>query len=215
MIPVLYEATEKLYKIKQATFAQSIVRKLPVFLYNKGILFRRVFTMISNQPSLKLSPFMAIYDIVVPQDNMLRKINDLIDFSFVYNELKDKYCHDNGRNAIDPICMFKYLLLKSIFDLSDIDIVERSRYDMSFKYFLDMAPEDNVMDPSSLTKFRKLRLKDVNLLDLLINKTVEMAIEKEIIKSKAIIVDATHTKARYNQNSPKEVLMEKSKNLSR
>jgi transposase len=169
--------------------------------------------MIQKQQSMTFSPFMSIYDIVVPADNMLRKINELIDFSFVYDELKDKYCLDNGRNAIDPIRMFKYLLLKSIHDLSDIDVVERSKYDMSFKYFLDMAPEEAVIDPSSLTKFRKLRLKDLNLLDMLINKTVEIAVEKEIIKSKAIIVDATHTKARYNQKSPKEILMDRSKKL--
>ena len=162
--------------------------------------------MIQKQQSLIFSPYMEIYDLVVPKDNMLRKINELVDFSFVYEELRDKYCLDNGRNAIDPIRMFKYLLLKSIYDLSDVDIVERSRYDMSFKYFLDMAPEDAVIDPSSLTKFRKLRLKDMNLLDMLINKTVEIAIEKEIIKSKTIIVDATHTKARYNQKISKRNL---------
>lgn len=169
--------------------------------------------MIPNQQAMSLSPYMALYDIIVPKDNMLRKINELIDFSFVYNELKDNYCHDNGRNAVHPIRMFKYLFLKSIHDLSDVDIVERSKYDMSFKYFLDMSPEDEVIDPSSLTKFRKLRLKDVNLLDLLINKTVEIAIEKKIIKSNSVIVDATHSKARYNQKSPKEILMEKSKLL--
>jgi IS5 family transposase len=169
--------------------------------------------MISNQQTLILSPYMAIYDIVIPKDNMLRQMNDLVDFSFVHEELQNKYCLDNGRNAVPPIRMFKYLLLKSIFDLSDIDIVERSKYDMSFKYFLDMAPEDGVIDSSSLTKFRKLRLKDVNLLDLLIQKTVEIALEKKIIKSSAIIVDATHTRARFNQQSPKEILMEKSKLL--
>ena len=138
---------------------------------------------------------------------------NLVDFSFILEELKTKYCLDNGRNAISPIRMFKYLLLKSIYDLSDVDLVERSQYDMSFKYFLDMAPEDSVIDPSSLTKFRKLRLQDVGLLDMLIGKTVEIALEKEIIKSKTIIVDATHTKARYNQKSPKEFLQEKSKNV--
>ena len=169
--------------------------------------------MISNQESLNLSPFITIYDIVVPKDNMLRKINDLVDFTFILEELKTKYCLDNGRNAVPPIRMFKYLLLKSIYDLSDVDVVERSKYDMSFKYFLDMAPEDSVIDPSSLTKFRKLRLQDVSLLDMLIGKTVEIALEKEIIKSKTIIVDATHTKARYNQKSPKEFLQEKSKNV--
>jgi hypothetical protein len=115
--------------------------------------------------------------------------------------------------SVDPIRMFKYLLLKSIYDVSDVDGVERSQYDMSFKYFLHMAPEEPVIEPSSLTKFRKIRLKDVNLLDMLINKTVEIAIEKEIIKSKSIILDATHTKARYNQMSPREILMDLSKKL--
>jgi hypothetical protein len=169
--------------------------------------------MISKQQSLNLSPFIAIYDIVVPKDNILRQINELVNFSFVVEELQNKYCLDNGRNAVPPIRMFKYLLLKSIFDLSDVDVVERSKFDMSFKYFLDMAPEDPVINPSSLTKFRKLRLQDVSLLDMLIQKTVEIALENELILSKSIIVDATHTKARYNHKSPKEILMEKSKLL--
>ena len=47
--------------------------------------------MISNQETLNLSPYMAIYDIVVPQDNMLRQINNLVDLSFILEELKDKY----------------------------------------------------------------------------------------------------------------------------
>ena len=80
---------------------------------------------------------------------------------------------------------------------------------MSFKYFLGMAPEESVIDSSSLTKFRKLRLKNLNLLDLLINKTVEIAIGKGIIQGKAIIVDATHTKARYNEKSPREILQDR------
>ncbi|PEN81895.1 IS5/IS1182 family transposase, partial [Bacillus cereus] len=140
-------------------------------------------------------------------------MNDLIDFSFVYEELKNKYCHDNGRNAIDPIRMFKYLLLKAIFDLSDVDVVERSKYDVSFKYFLHMAPEEHVIELSSLTKFRKLRLDDIAILDMLINKTVELAIEHKIIKNTSIIVDSTHTKSRYNQKSPKEILVDPSKKL--
>jgi len=155
--------------------------------------------MISNQETLHLSPYMAIYDIVVPKDNILRQINELVDFSFILEELKTKYCLDNGRNAIPPIRMFKYLLLKAIYAVSDVDLVERSKYDMLFKYFLDMAPGDPVIDSSSLTKFRRLRLQDVSLLDMLIGKTVEIALEKKIINSPAIIVDATHTK-RYSFN---------------
>ncbi|WP_110930239.1 IS1182 family transposase [Paenibacillus bouchesdurhonensis] len=169
--------------------------------------------MIKQQQTLMLSPYAELYNIVVPKDNMLRQINELVNFDFIYEELKNKYCLDNGRNAIDPIRMFKYLLLKAIFELSDVDIVEPSRYDLSFKYFLGLAPEDPVINPSSLTKFRKLRLKDINLLDMLIAKTVELAIEKEVLKSTSIIVDATHTKARYNQKSPREILQNRAKKL--
>ena len=171
--------------------------------------------MIEQQQKLILSPYMEIYELVIPKDNLLRQIKELVDFSFIYNELLDKYCLDNGRNAVPPIRMFKYLLLKSIYDLSDVDVVERSKYDMSFKYFLDMAPEDEVINPSSLTKFRKLRLKDINLLDMLIAKTVQIALDKGIIKSKSIIVDATHTKSRYNQKTPREALQNQSKKLRR
>ena len=98
--------------------------------------------MVEQQQRFVLSPYMQIYELVVPKDNLLRQIKELVDFGFIYDELIDKYCLDNGRNAVSPIRMFKYLLLKSIYDLSDVDVVERSKYDMSFKYFLDMAPED-------------------------------------------------------------------------
>jgi len=75
-----------------------------------------------------------------------------VDFTFILEELITKYCLDNRRNAIPPIHMFKYLLLKVIFDVLDVDVVERSKYEMSFKYFLEMVPEDPVIDSSSLTK---------------------------------------------------------------
>lgn len=137
----------------------------------------------------------------------------MIEFSFIYDELINKYCINNGRIAQSPVRMFKYLLLKTSYTVSDVDVVERSRYDMSFKYFLDMNPEDEVINPSSLTKFRKLRLKDTDLLNLLINKTVTVAVEKDIIRSKSIIVDVTHTLSRSNPFLAIDVLRERSKLL--
>lgn len=169
--------------------------------------------MLAQQQKIQLSTYSGLYNLIVPQDNLLRKINELIDFSFIHDELVNKYCSNNGRNAESPIRMFKYLLLKTIYDVSDVDIVERSRFDMSFKYFLDMTPEEGVINPSSLTKFRKLRLKDTDLLNLLIGKTVSIAIEKGIIRSKSIIVDATHSLSRSNPLSPIEVLKERARQL--
>jgi transposase len=169
--------------------------------------------MLLPQQKLQLSTYSDLYDLIVPKDNLLRKINELIDFSFIYDELVNKYCSNNGRNAESPIRMFKYLLLKTIYDVSDVDVVERSRFDMSFKYFLEMTPEEDVINPSLLTKFRKLRLRDTDLLNLLIGKTVSIAIEKGIIRSKSIIVDATHSLSRSNPLSPMEVLKERARQL--
>lgn len=58
--------------------------------------------MLPNQGSLHFSDYSSLYDIVVPKDNKLRLINELVDFSFIYDELNDRYCLDNGRMAEDP-----------------------------------------------------------------------------------------------------------------
>lgn len=75
----------------------------------------RVIMMIQKQQSMMFSPFMDIYNLVVPKDNLLRKINELIDFSFVYEELKEKHCHDNGRNAIDPIYSYVQISIIEVY----------------------------------------------------------------------------------------------------
>lgn len=169
--------------------------------------------MLNFQDKLDLSPYLDLYDVLVKEDHLLRKLNNLVDFTFIIDEVKENYCLNDGRNAIDPIRMFKYLLLKVIYDLSDRDLVERAYTDLAFKYFLEIAPEDDVIHPTTLTKFRRLRLENDNILDMLISKSVEIAIEKGIMTSKTIIIDATHTKSAYNAKSPIEILRERSKNL--
>ena len=133
-----------------------------------------------------------------------------MDFSFVYDEIKKNYTVDFGRKAADPVYMLKLLLLKILNPLSDRDLCERARYDISFKYFLGIAPEDPIVDDSLLSKFRRQRLKDTNILDLLIKKTLDIAIENHIPLGNTIIVDATHTLSRFQWLSPIETLRKQS-----
>lgn len=167
--------------------------------------------MLQKKSTPPESPYMALYDLVVPKNHLLRRMKELVDFSFIYDELKSKYSDDQGRPAICPIRMFKYLVLKAYSKLSDVDLVERAQVDMAFKYFLDMAPEEKAVDSTSLTTFRRLRLQDVLLLDMLLQKTVEIAIEQGVMKSGILIADATHTASRYQKKSPKEYLAEKAR----
>lgn len=124
----------------------------------------KLVDMLPLQQSIQFSGYSELYDLIIPKTDVLRRINGLVDFSFIHKELMDKYCPDNGRMAESPVVMFKHLLLKTIYDISDVDVVERSRYDMSFKYFLGMTPENTeIINPSPLCKFRRLRLKDTDL----------------------------------------------------
>ncbi|MFZ3580479.1 IS1182 family transposase [Virgibacillus sp. DJP39] len=169
--------------------------------------------MLERQPSLPLSAHSELYELLIPKDNFLRQMKELVDFSFIEEELKEKYCLDNGRNAEPPVRMFKYLLLKQIYDLSDADLVERAKFDLSFKYFLELVPEASVIHSSSLTKFRRLRLVDKDLMGTLVEKTVALALEHEVLASNTLIVDATHTSARFHSKTATEFVQEKSKLL--
>lgn len=70
--------------------------------------------------------------------------------------------------------MFKYLLIKIIDKLSDRRVVANTLVNLSLKRFLGLSPEEtNIIDASTLSKFRKLRFEDVDVLNVLIAKTLK------------------------------------------
>ena len=177
----------------------------------------------NNQLNFCLSSHASLFEVLIEKDNFWRQLKDMVDFSFVYEELKDKYSSTMGRKAEDVIRMFKYLLLKNYYKLSDRDLIARTKTDMLFKYFLDYLPEEvNLIDPSLLTVFRRERLSNkdneeetsTNLMDKLIAKTVEISLAEGIIEVKnKIIQDSTHTNAMYQHISPREELIRQAKEL--
>lgn len=176
-----------------------------------------------TQTQINLSNHMSLYDLLIDENNFWRQLNNMVDFGFVYEELKDKYSSTMGRKAEDIVRMFKYLLLKGYYKVSDRGLVERTRTDLLFKYFLGYIPEEtNLIDPSLLTVFRRERLSNkeneeetsTNLLDKLISKTVEIALNEGLIEVKnKIIQDSTHTNARFQHISPREELIKQAKEL--
>ena len=72
-----------------------------------------------SQLQLSLSPYQGLYDAIIPEDHLLRRIKENIDFSFVNPMLRKQYCENFGRPAKEPEMMFKLLFLKKLYDLSD------------------------------------------------------------------------------------------------
>ena len=72
-----------------------------MYLSNIGGVF-----IIEQQQKLVLNLYMEIYELIIPKDNLLRQIKELVDFSFIYDALLANYCLDNGGNAVPPIRIF-------------------------------------------------------------------------------------------------------------
>lgn len=168
--------------------------------------------MLRIDKQLKLSEFQKIYDVVVPKNNLLRKIAETIDFSFVNSMLKASYCEAFGRPAKEPEMMFKIMFLKRMYDLSDEVLVENLGYNMAFKFFIGLSPEEKTIDPSLLTKFRKTRITE-DILEEMLSETIRQAIEKGLIRSRSIIVDSTHSYSKGNPETPTQILRRMTKNL--
>ena len=71
----------------------------------------------NNQLNFCLSSHVSLFDVLIEKDNFWRQLKDMVDFSFVYDKLKDKYSSTMGRKAEDVIRMFRYLLLKNYYKL--------------------------------------------------------------------------------------------------
>ena len=168
--------------------------------------------MLRETQQLKLSEYSNLYETIIPKENILRKIKENIDFSFVNPMLKKSYCENFGRPAKEPEMMFKLLFLKKLYDLSDEKLMENANMHMGYKYFLDLSPEDSVVDSSLLTKFRKTRITE-DILEEMLRETVQQAIEKGIIKSRMIIVDAMHSKSSAKHETPTQILRRLTKEL--
>jgi len=54
---------------------------------------------------------------LVPENHLLRKIEKCIDFSFITEKVKDLCCADNGRPSIDPVLLFKMMLIGYLYGI--------------------------------------------------------------------------------------------------
>ena len=57
---------------------------------------------------------------LVPSDHILRKIDAAIDFTHIYDLVGDLYCPDNGRPSIDPVVLFKMVLIQHLFGIPSL-----------------------------------------------------------------------------------------------
>ena len=90
---------------------------------------------LEKDKEMSLSEYSKLYDILISEDNFWRRLNSEVDFSFINDEIQTNYSLNMGRPSEYTERMFKFLLLKTYYNLSDRDLVERTKTDMAFKFF--------------------------------------------------------------------------------
>ena len=76
-------------------------------------------------------------DELVPEDSLFRKIDKYIDFTFIYDEVKDLYCSNNGRYSIDPVVLFKLVFIETLEGLKSMrKTCEKIKVDAEYRWFL-------------------------------------------------------------------------------
>ena len=141
-----------------------------------------------------------LYDRIVPQDHLLRKINAVVDLSFVNDLLKDRYTPDFGRPAEDPEFMLRLCLLQYIYDDSDREVITNARVNLAYKYFLGLAVDEEVPDDTTISYFRARRLGEAKFRQVF-EQIVQQCIDKGLVKGKRQIIDSTHIVADAARNS--------------
>ena len=141
-----------------------------------------------NNPQIDVFTHM-IFDRLIPEDHLLVLINSIIDFSFVYDIVKEKYS-DIGRKSEDPVMMLKICLLEFLYTLSDKKVVKRIQTDIAFRWFLGLSLDDEVPDDTTISHFRTNRMGEESF-DEFFNEIVRNCIEKNIVKSKRYLIDTS------------------------
>jgi len=141
-----------------------------------------------------------LYDRIVPVDHLLRKINEVVDFSFAGETLKDRYNPAIGRPAEDPEFMLRLCLLQYLYGDSDRQVVENARLNLAYKYFLGLAVDAEVPDYTTVSYFRAKRLGEEKFRQVF-DQVVQQCIDKGLVKGKRQIIDSTPVIANVSLSS--------------
>ena len=136
-----------------------------------------------------------VYDANIPDDHILKHLEVVINWGRFKRYLKKHY-YERGRDAHNPLMMFKLLVLQFLFNLSDRQLEEQTRDRISFRWFVGLDPLESVPDHTSYCRFRD-RLGPETI-KRLFDDIVQQGSEKGYLLDALSIVDSTDVEAKVN-----------------
>lgn len=141
--------------------------------------------------------FISIEELV-PKDHLLRKIDSAVDFTHIYEFVEKLYCSDNGRPSVDPVVLFKMVLIQHLYGFSSLRrTAEETSMNVAYRWFLGYLLNEQTPHFSTISYDFKHRYTTETL------EKIFYWILNEIngagyLSPEAVFVDGTHIKANAN-----------------
>ncbi len=117
--------------------------------------------MITINKEVQSEIVMTTMEELVPETSLYRKIVKYIDFTFIYDEVKDLYCENNGRPSIDPVVLFKLVFIQTLDGIKSMrktceKIKVDAEYPMVFRYsFWEETPHFSTFSKNYERRFKE------------------------------------------------------------
>lgn len=157
--------------------------------------------MLREKKEKQIKMEMVILENLVPENHLLRKIENVIDFSFINEICKPYYSEDNGRPAIGPEILFRMLFIGYLYGIrSERRLVEEVKVNVAYRWFLGYDLTDKIPDASVIWQNRLRRFNGTDIPQQIFDNIVRQAMKYGLVGGKVLYSDSTHLKANANKN---------------
>lgn len=140
-------------------------------------------------------------DDLVPEDHLLRQIDRVIDFSFIYDLVEDTYSHETGRPSLDPVMVIKIPLIQCLFGIHSMrQTIKEIEVNVAYRWFLGLTLDDKVPHFTTYGKNYSRRFQDKQVVEAIFSHVLGCCINAGLIDPSEIFVDGTHIKAAANNH---------------
>jgi len=131
---------------------------------------------------------------LVPPSHRLRRLDRVLDLSFIHEAVRDKYCQSNGRASIDPEVIVRLFLLQAIRGIDSVrELMEEVHVNMAYRWFIGYDALEALPNHSTLSKALD-RFGD-EVFNELFRRSVEQCEASGLTGGKVMHVDATTIRA--------------------
>ncbi len=139
-------------------------------------------------------------DEAVPDDHPVRKIDAVLDLSWVYAELAPYY-PTLGWPSIDPVLMIRMLIIGYVFGLRSERLLCREvQVNFAYRWFCKLGIEHKIPDHSAFSRARNERFRDSGIFRRVFERVVEACIAADLVGGDGFAVDASLIAADANKH---------------